>query len=55
MKWEQWGDWSECSVTSGLGTYERFRDCKGANPGDAECPGDAKVIKSCNASSCLGK
>jgi len=53
VKWEQWGDWSECSVTSGLGTYERFRDCKGANPGDAECPGDAKVIKSCNASSCL--
>ena len=57
----EWGDWSqfsECSVTCGMGTQRRLRFCNNPSPsnGGEYCPGDdGDVIKCSDLDICPGK
>merc|ERR1712032_346791 len=43
-----WGAWSGCSVTCGIGVQERFRKCM---PAGANCQGDLREQRECAAAS----
>ncbi|CAK5083364.1 unnamed protein product [Meloidogyne enterolobii] len=53
VKWEQWGQWSICSLTCRLsennnGVQERSRKCR--SPTQTECIGKSLEVRSCNPS-----
>ncbi|XP_035688793.1 SCO-spondin-like [Branchiostoma floridae] len=53
--WSNWGPWSDCSVTCGVGTRTRNRTCMArARVGEADCDGPAQETQQCTAelSSC---
>ena len=50
--WTEWGDWSECSVSCGLGQRDRTRVCEGDV---GECTGDAGEHESCFTAQCRSK
>lgn len=47
-EWSCWTDWSECSVSCGLGVRMRTRECLGPE----NCKGPSFVRESCEMSSC---
>ncbi|XP_023288888.1 semaphorin-5A, partial [Orussus abietinus] len=47
-QWSCWTDWSECSVSCGVGFRTRTRECLG--PG--ECEGSGQVKETCEMPSC---
>ena len=52
-KWAAWGTWEECSVTCGVGSQVRKRDCK--NPASEEgCTGERLQIQACLKEPCPG-
>jgi hypothetical protein len=53
--WNDYADWSSCSVTCGDGTRTRTRTeaTSSANGGD-QCTGGPTETESCNAGSCPG-
>ena len=54
--WQQWGPWSQCSATCGLGTTVRARSCCASNlRGNLTCVGNATEAKDCNSAACQGK
>ncbi|KAM3178769.1 hypothetical protein ACTXT7_001883 [Hymenolepis weldensis] len=44
LAWSEWGDWSACSVTCGMGTRFRTRIC----PRPGECPGKSQESGICH-------
>ena len=44
-EWEQWSFWGECSVTCGIGSTNRFRQCSTGIM--ADCFGDSVQQKPC--------
>lgn len=47
-EWSCWTDWSECSVSCGIGIRSRTRDCLGTDG----CDGPSIVRESCEMPSC---
>lgn len=41
--WSEWGEWSECTVSSDYGSRIRYRNC----PEDSKCPGKNYEIEEC--------
>ncbi|XP_039610072.1 SCO-spondin [Polypterus senegalus] len=52
--WSPWSKWSPCTLTCGVGTKFRYRDCSNPAPqgGGRGCLGDAEQQRSCNAFPC---
>nr|XP_006814903.1 PREDICTED: SCO-spondin-like [Saccoglossus kowalevskii] len=50
LRWSEWGDWSQCSVTCGTGNSKRNRTCQA--PLDFDCIGDSEDIKQCTKVLC---
>ncbi|KAK7491979.1 hypothetical protein BaRGS_00016825 [Batillaria attramentaria] len=50
--WDEWGQWSECTLTCGNGTRTRSRTCTGPFYGGKECEGSVESWESCNDFSC---
>lgn len=50
--WEQWSDWSACSLSCGGGSQDRQRDCVGPFHGGLECPGNGSESQNCNTHHC---
>ncbi|KAL8625611.1 hypothetical protein ACOMHN_043886 [Nucella lapillus] len=50
--WEDWAEWSSCSVSCGGGTQKRTRNCTGPLHGGANCTGPADDQRSCNDHYC---
>ncbi|XP_019632279.1 PREDICTED: coadhesin-like, partial [Branchiostoma belcheri] len=48
--WSDWGAWSNCSVTCGVGTETRDRTCTNPAPanGGADCDGPAQETQACD-------
>ncbi|CAG9828712.1 unnamed protein product [Diabrotica balteata] len=46
--WNQWSNWSDCSVSCGGGTQKRVRTCKKTR----NCVGESTQTKDCNTHSC---
>lgn len=53
--WNEWMQWSECTVSCGYGTRNRSRTCKGPYYKGKECDGPKDETESCNAFSCPGR
>ncbi|CAL2050396.1 unnamed protein product [Caenorhabditis brenneri] len=47
-KWEEWGEWADCSTTCGQGTQKRLRKCDTGN----ECNGPSEEMRFCQVASC---
>ena len=45
--WDNWSEYSACSVTCGYGMRRRTRDCILGNPGEGLCQGYATEEESC--------
>ncbi|XP_078333125.1 SCO-spondin-like isoform X2 [Crassostrea virginica] len=54
-EWSAWGSWSMCSVSCGVGTETRRRNCSiaTASNGNSSCPGNSGESRSCDAGSCI--
>ncbi|CAH1776211.1 unnamed protein product, partial [Owenia fusiformis] len=50
--WDEWVEWSKCSVECGGGLKERSRECEGPYYGGAECEGPASEEENCNEHPC---
>ncbi|KAI8490931.1 hypothetical protein Bbelb_313500 [Branchiostoma belcheri] len=48
--WSNWGPWSDCSVTCGVGTETRDRTCTNPAPANSgeDCDGPARETRKCN-------
>ncbi|XP_076231373.1 properdin-like [Calliopsis andreniformis] len=47
--WDQWGNWSSCSVTCGIGKIARWRHCIGGSC----AAGEKKAqLKTCTLAAC---
>jgi len=46
-KWSDFGAWSACSVTRGMGTQTRTRHCVGGDPCGFTCTGATQETRSC--------
>lgn len=53
--WNEWMQWSDCTVSCGYGTRNRSRTCKGPYYKGKECDGPKDETESCNAFSCPGR
>ena len=54
--WQDWGPWTQCTASCGLGKEFRARACNQAIPGGNEtCPGDATEARNCMSGACPGK
>jgi hypothetical protein len=53
--WNNWMDWSPCSVTCTIGTKTRTRLCNNPTPqnGGANCSGLSEDLQDCNAGYCI--
>ena len=49
VAWSSWSEWSVCSVTCGVGTSQRSRECSDTVGG---CEGESEEIQSCGESNC---
>ncbi|CAG5122853.1 unnamed protein product, partial [Candidula unifasciata] len=50
--WNQWSDWSRCSVTCALGWQWRNRTCDGPYYSGAPCEGNSNETQACNPRPC---
>ena len=54
-EWQDWGQWSQCSVSCGKGSKLRARACSGALfGGDDQCSGESSEAGECKISECKG-
>lgn len=55
-KWSSWSNWTECSVTCGLGERRRFRKCNNPYPmfGGLFCEGTSSETIPCYVQKCPG-
>jgi len=56
-QWNEWGNWSKCSVSCGNGTMSRLRVCDDPAPdnGGKECDGVHIEYNECAMNHCRGK
>ena len=53
--WQQWGPWSQCSASCGLGSTLRARSCCDSNlRGNTTCVGNSTEAKDCTSAACQG-
>ena len=53
--WQQWGPWSQCSASCGLGSTLRARSCCDSNlRGNSTCVGNSTEAKDCTSAACQG-
>ena len=54
--WDQWGEWSKCTKTCGMGSNSRNRSIAiEASNGGMDCSGETDMTMSCNEGECIGK
>ena len=54
-EWLEWGSWTQCTSSCGLGTKLRARQCSKPLLGDNEtCPGNATEARECTLKTCQG-
>lgn len=55
--WGEWGPWTVCSVTCGLGQMSRSRNCDNPKPDPQgqDCVGIGEETEACNLSPCPGQ
>eukprot|EP00800_Vazella_pourtalesii_P020926 TRINITY_DN758_c0_g1_i10.p1 TRINITY_DN758_c0_g1~~TRINITY_DN758_c0_g1_i10.p1 ORF type:complete len:693 (-),score=112.26 TRINITY_DN758_c0_g1_i10:1057-3135(-) len=55
-EWDEWTNWTPCTVTCGGGTIRRVRACTNPTPsgGGANCVGETQQTDSCNEMNCPG-
>ena len=54
--WQQWGEWSNCTTTCGIGSKSRNRSISiEASNGGMDCSGETDMTMSCNEVECPGK
>ena len=55
--WGEWGHYTECSETCGMGSMERIRICDNppATNGGNPCVGHGSEIEDCNEGPCPGR
>ena len=54
-EWQEWGDWSQCSVSCGKGAEIRARACSQPDvAGSQICSGDLTETRECNLDECTG-
>lgn len=53
-QWAGWSEWTDCSLTCGIGKTERNRTCSDPKPqnGGSSCTGSDDEVKMCNIISC---
>lgn len=51
-QWSEWGGWTTCSVSCGIGVRANSRTCLGGEPGDLGCLGPIVVDEECYGSVC---
>ena len=54
-KWEEFSNWSACSLSCDGGTQHRMRGFVPALHGGEECLGDLREVKDCNTQACPGE
>ena len=49
VEWGNWGEWSDCKSTAGLGVRDRQRECfvEGALASPEECEGEPVQAEGC--------
>jgi hypothetical protein len=53
--WEEWSDWSKCSVSCGKGTHSSTRACTNPVPRNGEaCVGKTSRARECEGHLCQG-
>lgn len=54
--WGNWTEWSDCSVTCGIGTQNRSRECDSPAPeySGLGCDGEAFDVQHCTKGECPG-
>ena len=50
--WSDWGSWTVCSVTCGIGTHSRNRICVKDSEEAEDCPGSSDETGPCYGSVC---
>ena len=54
--WDNWSQWSPCTLTCGIGSKVRNRSMSiEASNGGIACSGEGEMIVSCNEGACPGK
>lgn len=55
-EWDEWSNWSSCSVTCGLGEKQKSRTCTKPAPsnGGLNCTGDSTASELCVVGNCPG-
>ncbi|XP_014674902.1 PREDICTED: SCO-spondin-like [Priapulus caudatus] len=51
-EWQEWGEWTECTLTCGSGSQDRERECTKALHGGFNCSGNATNSRICNTQFC---
>ena len=55
-KWQEWGEWSQCSTPCGQGSQIRARACSEPSFGGSEqCCGNPTETRECSSAECAGK
>ena len=53
--WQEWGPWSQCSASCGMGSTLRARSCCDSNlRGNTTCVGNSTEAKDCTSAACQG-
>ena len=54
-EWQDYGAWSECNATCGMGLKVRYRKTRPGNGGGINCVGSSKEVKQCTLVPCKNK
>lgn len=55
--YSEWAEWGPCSVSCGVGSQKRLRQCNNPLPanGGRHCPGSDSETRSCQGKPCPGE
>ena len=54
-EWQDYGVWSECNATCGMGLKVRYRKNRPGDGGGINCIGSSKEVKQCTLVPCKNK